>query len=210
MTRLDPFYLIVDDAGWIRRLAPVGLKLVQLRIKDRGTTEIRRQVHAAQRLCKLHGVQLIINDYWQIAIETGCNFVHLGQGDLNGADLGAIRGAGLRLGVSTHDARELHRALGVRPDYVALGPIFPTSSKPMPFAPQGLEPIHAWKRRLGEIPLVAIGGLSVERAREALDAGADSLALISDVSLDPDPEARARQWLAVTRRGVGARRMEAG
>jgi len=199
MIKLDPFYLIVADAGWIRRLAPLGLKLVQLRIKQASDGEIRRQVRQAQQLCTHYGVQLIINDYWEIAIECGCDFVHLGQEDLDGADLKAIHNAGLRLGVSTHDHRELHRVISLAPDYVALGPIFPTRSKTLNFAAQGLEPIPVWKQQLGRIPLVAIGGLSLERAREVLEAGADALAVISDVSGHPDPEQRVREWLAATR-----------
>jgi len=211
--QLDPFYLIVDDVEWIRRLAPAGLKLVQLRIKNSAAEKIRQQTHEALQLCRQHGVQLILNDHWQLAIELGCDFVHLGQEDLDSADLGAIRGAGLKLGISTHDARELHRVLSLQPDYVALGPIFPTRSKSLRFAPQGLDNISVWKQQLrddfGNIPLVAIGGLSLEHAREALSAGADSLAVISDVSLHPDPEARVRQWLEVTRPAATPQRMVA-
>ncbi len=209
---LDPFYLIVDDVEWIRRLAPVGLKLVQLRIKNTETDRLRRQVREALKLCRKHGVQLILNDHWQLAIELGCDFVHLGQEDLDGADLEAIRGAGLKLGISTHDAGELYRVLGLAPDYVALGPIFATRSKTLRFAPQGLEPLGVWKQQLrenfGDIPLVAIGGLTPEHARAVLDAGADSLAVISDVSSDPDPETRVRYWLEITRPGPNPRRME--
>ncbi len=198
---LDRFYLIVDEVGWIARMAPRGVKLVQLRIKDRGNEDIRRQLRAARAICSDHGVQLIVNDYWRIAIEEGCDFVHLGQEDLDAADLTAIRGAGLKLGVSTHDRRELERVLPMEPDYVALGPIYPTRLKAMQFAPQGLERIGEWKRLIGTLPLVAIGGLTVERATGALQAGADVLAVVTDVTLDADPEKRVQQWLAVTRGG---------
>jgi len=199
VTTLDPFYLLVDDVQWIRRLAPLGLKLVQLRIKTADGDEIRRQVLEAQKLCRQHAVQLILNDYWQIAIETGCDFVHLGQEDLDTADIQAIRAAGLKLGISTHDHQELHRVISLQPDYVAFGPIFATRSKTLHFPPQGLDPIRSWKQQLGRIPLVAIGGLALEHAREVLEAGADSLAVISDVSLNADPQARLRQWLTATR-----------
>ena len=197
---LDPFYLVVDDAGWLERLLPCGVQLVQLRVKDRPETELRRQIRQARSLCARFGAQLVVNDHWRLAIEEGCDFVHLGQGDLDRADLGVIRTAGLRLGVSTHDAAELARALAARPDYVALGPIYPTVLKQMPWAPQGLERVTAWKARLGELPLVAIGGLTPERAQAVLAAGADSAAVVTDILRHPKPEARARAWLAATRR----------
>ena len=197
---LDPFYPIVDDVAWLRRLLPLGVRLVQLRIKDRPETEVRRQVREAKTLCARHSAQLIVNDAWRIAIDENCDFVHLGQGDLDTADLSAIRRAGLRLGVSTHSHAELDRALDLAPDYVALGPIYPTILKKMPWAPQGLERIGEWKRLIGGRPLVAIGGLTVERAAPALAAGADSLAVVTDVLRHADPESRTRDWIAATRR----------
>jgi len=196
--RLDPFYLIVDDARWLERLLPLGVKLVQLRIKDRSENELREAVRASLRLCALHGARLVVNDYWRLAIEEGCECVHLGQEDLSGADVGALKAAGVRLGVSTHDERELERALALSPDYVALGPIYPTLLKPMTFPPQGLARIGEWKTRVGAIPLVAIGGLTPERAQACLKAGADSACVVTDVLRNADPEARAREWLAAT------------
>jgi thiamine-phosphate diphosphorylase len=195
VSALPRFYLIVDDATWLERLLPCGVKLVQLRVKDRAEDELRTQIAAARDLCARHGAQLIVNDYWRLAIDLGCDYVHLGQEDLDAADLPAVRRAGLRLGVSTHDEAELDCALSVSPDYVALGPIYPTVLKQMRFAPQGLERIGVWKRRIGGLPLVAIGGLTPERAPGALAAGADSLAVVTDVLRHPNPEARARQWL---------------
>ena len=197
---LDPFYLIVDDAAWLTRLLPCGVRFVQLRVKDRPAAELRRQVREARDLCARFGALLVVNDHWQLALEEGCGFVHLGQGDLEGADLPGIRRAGIRLGVSTHDEAELDRALAIGPDYVALGPIYPTVLKAMPWAPQGLERVGAWKARIGDLPLVAIGGLTPERARAVLAAGADSAAVVTDVLRHPEPEARARQWFAATRR----------
>ena len=140
----------------------------------------------------------MVNDHWQLAIELGCDWLHLGQEDLDGADLPAIRRAGLRLGVSTHDEAELARALSVRPDYVALGPVWPTILKQMPWAPQGLERVSDWKRQLGAVPLVAIGGLTPERRAAALAAGADVVSAVTDITLNPDPEARMGEWLKVT------------
>lgn len=195
---LDPFYLIVDDVAWIARLLPLGLRLVQLRIKEKPEAELRAQIRAARALCEPAGATLIINDYWRMAIDEGCGFIHLGQEDLEEADLPAIRRHGLRLGLSTHSEAELDRALSVSPDYVALGPVFPTILKQMPSAPQGVARVSDWKRAVGELPLVAIGGLTPERGRMALAAGADSAAVVTDVLLNPDPEARARAWLAET------------
>src|SRR5512138_325968 len=200
MTALDPFYPIVDNAGWLERLLPLGVKLVQLRVKDRSDAETQREIRAAKALCSAAGSTLVVNDYWQLAIEEGCDFVHLGQEDLDGADLAAIRGAGLRLGVSTHDDAELDRALSVAPDYLALGPVYPTILKKMKWAPQGLEKVAEWKRRVGALPLVAIGGLTVERAPGVLAAGADVLSVVTDITLNRDPEARTRAWLDVTRK----------
>lgn len=195
---LDPFYLIVDDAAWLPRLLPVGVKLVQLRVKDRAESETRAQVAAARDLCAAHGAQLVVNDHWRIAIDERCDFIHLGQGDLDGADIGAIRAHGLRIGVSTHDDDELERALSLAPDYVALGPIYPTILKQMAFAPQGLDKIGVWKKRIGSIPLVAIGGLTPERGCAALAAGADSACVVTDVLRANEPERRACEWLEAT------------
>ena len=196
---LDPFYPIFDSAEWLERLVPHGIRLVQLRVKDRPEAELRAEIRAAKAVCEAHGCRLIVNDYWRLAIDEGCGFVHLGQEDLDGSDLGAIRAAGLMLGVSTHDDAELDRALATEPDYVALGPVYPTILKQMRFGPQGLERVGAWKRRVGAMPLVAIGGLTVERAPGVLEAGADILSAVTDITLNPDPEARVREWLAVTR-----------
>ena len=197
---LDRFYLVVDDAAWLERLLPHGVRLAQLRVKDVPEPELRSQIRRARDLCAAAGAQLIVNDHWRQAIDEGCDYVHLGQGDLDGADLVAIRHAGLRLGISTHDDAELERALASQPDYVALGPIFPTLLKQMPWTPQGLARITLWKERIGAVPLVAIGGLTPERARAALAAGADSAAVVTDVLRHADPEARARLW----RRAVDA------
>ncbi len=196
---LDPFYPILDSSGWLRRLLPLGVKLVQLRVKGLSEEATRAEIRTAKQLCAEAGCQLIVNDYWQIAIEEGCDFVHLGQEDLDGADVAALRRAGLCLGVSTHDDAELERALSFDLDYVALGPVYPTRLKQMPWAPQGLEKIAEWKRRIGGLPLVAIGGLTVERVAGARAAGADILSVVTDITLSADPEARTRAWIAATR-----------
>lgn len=196
---LDPFYPIVDSADWVARLLPQGARLVQLRVKDRSDAATREEIARAKALCAAAGAQLVVNDYWRAAIDLGCDFVHLGQEDLDEADVPAIRAAGLRLGVSTHDEAELARALELSPDYIALGPIYPTRLKAMRFAPQGLERIGQWKARIGAIPLVAIGGISLDRVAGVLAAGADIVAVVTDITLDADPDARARAWVQATR-----------
>jgi thiamine-phosphate pyrophosphorylase len=196
---LDPFYPIVDSAAWVARLTGAGARLVQLRVKDKDAATVAGETRAALAACAKAGAVLVVNDYWRVAIDEGARWVHLGQGDLDHADIGAIRRAGVRLGVSTHDDAELERALTLDPDYVALGPIYPTILKAMAFAPQGLVRIGEWKRRIGAIPLVAIGGLNPERAKLCLAAGADIVSVVTDITLHPDPEARTREWIAATR-----------
>jgi thiamine-phosphate pyrophosphorylase len=196
---LDRFYPVVDSAAWVRRLVGAGARLIQLRVKDKDQAAILDETREALAVCRAAGAELVVNDHWQLAIEAGAPWVHLGQGDLDGANVGAIRRAGLKLGVSTHDEAELERALALDPDYVALGPIYPTILKAMAHPPQGLQRIGEWKRRVGAIPLVAIGGLSVERGVACLAAGADCAAVVTDITLNADPERRARQWIAATR-----------
>ncbi|MER8437331.1 thiamine phosphate synthase [Mesorhizobium sp. M1312] len=196
--KLDPFYLIVDSAAWIERLVPLGVKLVQLRIKDQEEATLRTEIRRANDVCAVHGCQLIVNDYWRLAIEEGCDFVHLGQEDLAAADLLAIKYAGLKLGLSTHDHTELETALAAEPDYIALGPIYSTILKKMKWAPQGVERISEWKRRVAPIPLVAIGGLNPDRLDGVFAAGADSAAVVTDVTLNADPQARTREWIEKT------------
>ena len=197
---LDPFYPVVPDAGWVARLVPVGTKLIQLRIKDQPDAEIRRQVRDARSVCATHGAQLIVNDYWQVAIDEGCAWVHLGQEDLVDADVKALRRAGIRIGVSTHDHAELDKGLAIDPDYVALGPIYPTLLKKMPWAPQGPERLGEWKRLVGGRPLVAIGGLTLERALLCLRSGADIASVVGDIVNHADPIGQAKAWIAATRR----------
>ncbi|HWK34100.1 MAG TPA: thiamine phosphate synthase [Hyphomicrobium sp.] len=191
----DIFYPIVPDAAWASRIVPLGVRTLQLRIKDASADELRRQIDATLALTRRHGCQLIVNDYWREAIAAGADYIHLGQEDLAGADVSAIKAAGLRLGVSTHSEEELAIALAAGPDYVALGPIYETKLKVMRWAPQGLPRIGEWKRRIGSLPLVAIGGITPERASGVLAAGADSVAVITDFMTAQDPEKRVEKWL---------------
>ena len=192
---LDIFYPIVPDAAWLERLVPLGIKTVQLRLKDATDDVVRREMRTSVDICARHGCQLIVNDYWQEAIELGADYIHLGQEDLAGANVAAIKKAGIRLGISTHSHEELAIAIAAKPDYVALGPIYETKLKVMKWSPQGLERIRDWKRRIGALPLVAIGGITPKRRDSVVTAGADSVAVITDFFTHPDPEGRVRQWL---------------
>ena len=195
---LPRFYPIVDSAEWVGRLVGVGVELIQLRIKDATPAKLRAELHHALTICRRSGATLVVNDHWEGALDAGADWIHLGQEDLDAADMGAIRARGLQVGLSTHSHDELERALAFDPDYVALGPIYPTILKQMNFAPQGLERIGEWKRLVGAIPLVAIGGLNVERGVACLKAGADVVSVVTDITLNADPEGRAREWLAAT------------
>ncbi|MFZ5738635.1 MAG: thiamine phosphate synthase [Pseudomonadota bacterium] len=191
----DRFYPVVDSIAWVKRLAALGVGTVQLRAKDLDDGAALQLVTDALAAVKDTSVKLIINDYWRAAIVAGAQHLHLGQEDLAEADLAEIKSAGLTLGLSTHDDAELETALAAEPDYIALGPIFPTTLKSMRFAPQGIPKITEWKKRVGNIPLVAIGGIKLEQAEEIFAAGADSIAVVSDVTQNPDPDARVRAWL---------------
>ncbi len=191
----DRFYPVVDSVAWVARLALLGVGTIQLRAKDLNDSEALQTVSDALDVIKGTEAKLVINDYWRAAIVAGARHLHLGQEDLADADLKAIRDAGLTLGLSTHDDAELENALRAKPDYIALGPIFPTTLKSMRFAPQRIPKITEWKKRIGNIPLVAIGGIKLEQAAEIFAAGADSIAVVSDVTQNPDPDARVRAWL---------------
>ena len=193
---LDVFYPIVPDIGWMQRLVPLGVRTVQLRLKDASEAEVRRQIVESLEVCLRHGCQLIVNDYWREAIAAGADYIHLGQEDLAAADVPTIKAAGIKLGLSTHNEEELAIALAAEPDYVALGPIYETKLKVMKFGPQGIDRIRQWKDRIGAMPLCAIGGITPERAPGVVAAGADTVAVITDFFTHADPEARVRQWLA--------------
>ncbi len=191
----DRFYPVVDSVAWVARLALLGAGTIQLRAKGLGDAEALQIVSDALEAIKGTDAKLVVNDYWRAAIVAGARHLHLGQEDLADADLGEIRKAGLTLGISTHDDEELATALRAQPDYIALGPIFFTTLKSMRFEPQGIPKIAEWKKRIGNIPLVAIGGIKFEHAAEIYAAGADSIAVVSDVTQNADPDARVRQWL---------------
>lgn len=194
-------YPVVDSVEWVTRLLDAGVRTVQLRIKDKTDAEAEADVAAAIALGQRYHARLFINDYWRLAIKHQAYGVHLGQEDLQTADLDAIRNAGLRLGVSTHDDMEIDVALAVRPSYIALGHVFPTQTKQMPSAPQGLAQLAAHVKRLGDYPTVAIGGISLERAPAVLETGVGSIAVVSAITQAPDWRGATQRLLELARVG---------
>ncbi|MDI2112862.1 thiamine phosphate synthase [Commensalibacter nepenthis] len=197
---MERFYLITDSVDLIKQLLPIGVKLVQLRIKNMPLDQLRQHVYETKLYCEKYNAQLILNDYWQLALELGINFVHLGQEDLCDADFNALRRADIHFGLSTHDKAELELALSFNPHYIALGPIYPTKLKKMKCPPQGLDRITLWKQKIRDIPLVAIGGITPERIENILHAGADSVAVVTDIQCAVDPIHRCNEWLAQIRK----------
>ncbi|MGG2076732.1 thiamine phosphate synthase [Lelliottia nimipressuralis] len=194
-------YPVVDSVEWIERLFKAGVKTLQLRIKDKRDEEVESDVIAAIELGRRFDARLFINDYWQLAIKHQAYGVHLGQEDLETTDLSAIREAGLRLGVSTHDDMEIDVALAARPSYIALGHVFPTQTKQMPSAPQGLAQLARHIARLGDYPTVAIGGISLARAPAVLETGVGSIAVVSAITQAADWRAATEQLLQLAGAG---------
>ncbi len=191
---LDRFYLIIDGTQWLPTILPLGVKFLQLRIKDKSEDEIRSHVRAAKHLCEKAGAVLVVNDHWQAAYDANVGYVHLGQGDLKTADFRALRSAGIYYGLSTHNEAELETALALDPEYVALGPIYKSATKEMRWQPQDLKTLRRWRARTSK-HLVAIGGITLDHASQVFESGADSVATLSDVTGAPNPEQRITQWL---------------
>ncbi|MFC3393565.1 thiamine phosphate synthase [Brenneria rubrifaciens] len=180
-------YPVVDSVEWIERLLGVGVKTIQLRIKNRPDEQVEHEVIQAIALGRQYQARLFINDYWRLAIRHQAYGVHLGQEDLDTADLEAIKQAGLRLGLSTHDDRELARAVAVNPSYIALGHIFPTQTKAMLSSPQGLTELARHVADLqGRFSTVAIGGISIDKVPAVLSTGVGSIAVVSAITQAAD------------------------
>ncbi|AIQ98717.1 thiamine-phosphate diphosphorylase [Pluralibacter gergoviae] len=194
-------YPVVDSVEWIARLLDAGARTLQLRIKDKRDEEVEADVIRAIALGRQYRARLFINDYWRLAVKHGAYGVHLGQEDLQTTDLNAIREAGLRLGVSTHDNMEMDVALAAKPSYIALGHVFPTQTKQMPSAPQGVQQLAAHVARLGDYPAVAIGGISIARAPEVLATGVGSIAVVSAIAQAPDWQLATAQLLEMAGAG---------
>ena len=196
---LDRFYPIFDHPDWLERMLPLGVKLVQMRIKDLPADETRAALQRSKQLCDAVGAIMVVNDFWEMAIDLDCDWIHLGQEDLDDADMAAIRRAGFKIGISTHDEDELDRALAEQPDYVALGPVYPTILKKMKWVEQGLDRVQQWKSHIGDLPLVGIGGMTVDRAAGVYAAGADIVSVVTDITLNENPEDRLKGWVKATR-----------
>jgi len=191
-------YPVVDSVEWIARLLEAGVKTIQLRVKDLPDEEVEPAIIQAIALGQQYQAQLFINDYWRLAVKHRAYGVHLGQEDLDTADLAAIHAAGLRLGVSTHDDTELARAVAVKPSYIALGHIFPTQTKEMPSAPQGLQELGRHIKQLdGSFPTVAIGGISIDKAPSVLATGVGSIAVVSAITQAADWRKATAELLAL-------------
>ncbi|KMW71028.1 thiamine-phosphate pyrophosphorylase [Photorhabdus luminescens subsp. luminescens] len=184
-------YPVVDSLEWISRLLKAGVTTIQLRIKDRPEDQVEEEIQQAIMLSRQYNARLFINDYWRLAIKHGAYGVHLGQEDLVIADLNAIQKTGLRLGISTHDEQELARAKSLCPSYIALGHIFPTTTKEMPSSPQGLEALKRQVENTPNYPTVAIGGISPERVSDVIATGVGSVALVSAIT-------KAKDWRQAT------------
>ena len=205
--RCDPSELrgilpVVESVALVAEVVAAGARHVQLRLKDLAEAEIGVAVAAAQAVCAQHGARLWVNDHWRAAVAHGAYGVHVGQEDLaamGAPSVAALAASGLRLGVSTHSYAELATALGVRPSYISLGPIYATASKDVSkWGEQGLERIASWRRLVpAHVPLIAIGGISIERAPGVLAAGAEGIAVISAITKAADRAAAVREWQAL-------------
>ena len=198
------FYPVVPTAAWVERLLGWGVRTIQLRIKtaDHTPAQISAQIIAAIEAGKaVPGAQVFINDHWQLALAANAYGVHLGQEDLDTADIETLRSADIRLGLSTHTPEELARAKAVQPSYLAIGPIYPTTLKVMPYEPVGLARLAEWAQLAAPYPVVAIGGISLERLPGVLACGVDGVAVVSAVTLAADPRLAALDGLEMMLEG---------
>lgn len=192
-------YPVVDHVKWIERLLSLGVKTIQLRIKNQSDIFIKEQIKESVFLVNKYKAKLFINDYWQWAIEYGAYGVHLGQEDLLTADINKIYTANLRLGISTHSYFELATALFYKPSYIALGPIFATTTKKMPFQPQGIATLKRWRELVYDCQLVAIGGIDIANLTAVLNTKTDGVAVVSAILKDPEPQQKTLRFLEVIR-----------
>ena len=182
-------YGVMPDAEWVKRMVDAELPTVQLRLKSEDRSKIRKQVRAAVEAVKESKTLLFINDYWEEAIDAGAYGVHLGQEDLEDANLEEIRVAGLRLGLSTHGYAEMVHADRFCPSYIAMGAVFPTNLKKMATVPQGLGRLYQYAKLMNNYPLVAIGGIDQESIRTVSKSGVGSVAVVRALTEAKDPKA---------------------
>ncbi|WP_020559924.1 thiamine phosphate synthase [Thiofilum flexile] len=190
-------YPIVDRAQWLERLLPLGIRTIQVRIKDLTGEALKQELATSVQLAQQYQAQLFINDYWELALELGAYGVHLGQKDIETADLIKLQQAGIRLGLSSHCEDEVQRALSLQPSYIATGPVYPTQTKIMPWQPQTLEGVRHWRKKI-PYPLVAIGGINAERLPTVWETGVDGVAVLSVITQAPNPEQVTRELLALS------------
>lgn len=185
-------YPVVDRALWLETLLPLGVSTIQLRVKDLTGQPLEEEIKRAVEIAKHFKCRLFINDYWQLAIKYGAYGVHLGQEDLVAAaqdesnPIKQLLEAGLRLGISTHCHYEVARAHALKPSYIAYGPVFATQSKDMPWIPQGLTELAYWQQLL-DYPVVAIGGIDLDRAKAIHALGVSGIAMISSITQAANP-----------------------
>jgi hydroxymethylpyrimidine kinase/phosphomethylpyrimidine kinase/thiamine-phosphate diphosphorylase len=189
------FYPIVPDSDWVEQLISTGVSTIQLRNKHMTGVALHDDIARAVTIAKRNNVRLFINDHWQQAIACNAYGVHLGQEDLQTANVRALAEAGLRLGISTHSYSELAYALRFNPSYVAVGPIFATTSKVMAVQPQGLVHLQEFRRCIAR-PLVAIGGIQLTNVAAVIACGVDAVSVISAITEAAEPLQEAQQWLA--------------
>ena len=187
-------YPIVDSVYWLEKLLSVGVKTIQLRIKNKDEVVLENEIQRASLIANQFNARLFINDYWELAIRYRAYGVHLGQEDLENAEIEKIYRAGLRLGVSTHAENEIQRASELNPSYIACGPVYVTTSKVLSFKPIGISQLQNWRDRL-EIPVVAIGGITLERMSEVLATGVDGVAVISAITKASNPVEMTKKLL---------------
>ena len=181
-------YPIVDNLEHLKKLFDTGASLIQFRVKDKSQSDVFDLVKRAVKLSQKYSFsKLIINDYWEAAIECGAFGVHLGQEDIKYADLSTLRSSGLRLGISTHSFWEVSCALHLSPSYIACGPIFQTRVKKMPWLPQGIRNLSYWVRILPK-PLVAIGGINLSNLESVKKTGVEIISLINGISSAVSPQ----------------------
>ncbi|HEY9042011.1 MAG TPA: thiamine phosphate synthase, partial [Rheinheimera sp.] len=191
-------YPVVDNVSWLTSLLPCQPDVIQLRLKHGAAEDIEQQIVQAISLSRDYGLRLFINDYWELAIKHGAYGVHLGQEDLQQADLSAIATAGLRLGISTHSYKELLIARQLKPSYIALGHVFATQTKQMPSKPQGLAKLKRYAALCHDTPTVAIGGIGIQQIKDVAACGVDGIAVVSAITAQLKPQQAytdlQRQW----------------
>jgi thiamine-phosphate pyrophosphorylase len=186
--------LTVPETECAENLAAAGVRLLQYRNKGASALELFERSKRLSSLFVAQGVTFIVNDRADIAAAAEASGVHVGQDDLGAEAARSVVGTGKLLGVSTHNLEQFKAAAATSADYVAVGPVFSTATKVNPDPVVGIEFIRR-VRLLTDKPIVAIGGITLDRAAEVIEAGADSVAVVSDVLLAPDPGQRARQYI---------------